>query len=201
MSDRKINFNAGPTALPLAVLERVQENLVNFEGNGLSLMEMSHRSPEFGAVIDRTKAAIAHLYDLPDTHEVMFLQGGASLQFVMVPMNLGAGGAYLDTGTWSTRAIAEARTVGHAVVPWSDAEDGFRRVPQQSELDGLDVSGPYLHYTTNNTIYGTQYQYTPKVNVPLIADMSSDFISRPMDVSGHDLIYAVAQKKGGLQGL
>ncbi len=201
MSNRKINFNAGPTALPLAVLEQVQANLVNFEGNGLSLMEMSHRSAEFGAVIDRTKATIAGLYDLPDTHEVMFLQGGASLQFAMVPLNLGAGGAYLDTGTWSTRAIAEARVVGHATVPWSDVESGFRRVPQQKDLDVFDVSGPYLHYTTNNTIYGTQYQYTPEVNAPLVADMSSDFISRPVDVSGHDLIYAGAQKNAGPSGV
>ena len=119
MSERKINFNAGPTALPLAVLEQVQANVVNFEENGLSLMEMSHRSPEFEEVIERTKATLAQLYNLPDTHEVMFLQGGASLQFAMVPMNLGSGGSYLNTGTWSTRAIAEARlpsSVGRSVI-------------------------------------------------------------------------------------
>jgi len=201
MSDRKINFNAGPTALPLAVLEQVQANLVNFEGNGLSLMEMSHRSKVFGEVIERSKETLSGLYDLPDTHEVMFLQGGASLQFAMVPMNLGDGGTYLDTGTWSTRAIAEARTLGRAVVPWSDAENGFRRVPQQDTLDELELSGPYLHYTTNNTIYGTQYQYIPKASLPLVADMSSDFISRPVDVSGHDLIYAGAQKNAGPSGI
>ena len=201
MSERKINFNAGPTALPLAVLEQVQANVVNFEENGLSLMEMSHRSPEFEEVIERTKATLAHLYNLPDTHEVMFLQGGASLQFAMVPMNLGSGGSYLNTGTWSTRAIAEARTVGQAEVPWSDEENGFRRVPQQEELDGLAIKGPYLHYTTNNTIYGTQYQYIPQSQTPLVADMSSDFISRPVDVSGHDLIYAGAQKNAGPSGV
>ena len=201
MSERKINFNAGPTALPLEVLQRVQKDLVDFGGMGASLLEMSHRGAAFGEVIERAKASIADLYGLPDTHEVMFLQGGASLQFAMVPLNLGVGGTYLDTGTWSQRAIAEANTVGHARVLWSDVENGFRRVPELHELSGVDPASPYLHLTTNNTIYGTQYHYRPEVGLPLIADMSSDFISRPVDISAYDLVYAGAQKNAGPSGV
>jgi len=201
MSERKINFNAGPTALPLAVLQRVQGDLVDFGGMGLSLLEMSHRGAAFGEVIEAAKASITGLYGLPDTHEVMFLQGGASLQFAMIPLNLGVGGTYLDTGTWSQRAIAEANTVGRGEVLWSGADTGFRRVPQQLDLGSVDPASPYLHYTTNNTIYGTQYHYRPEVGVPLIADMSSDFISRPVDISAYDLIYAGAQKNAGPSGV
>ena len=200
MTERVHNFNAGPAALPFSVLNTVHEQLLNYENYGLSLMEMSHRSKEFQAVIDGAQAALTELYDIPDTHEVMFLQGGASLQFAMIPMNFGAHGNYLNTGTWSTRAIAEARTISSAEEIWSDAENGFRRVPQDSEL-ALQTDARYLHYTSNNTIYGTQYHHIPQTTLPLITDMSSDFLSRPMDVSAFDLIYAGAQKNIGPSGV
>jgi phosphoserine aminotransferase len=192
MSERKHNFNAGPTALPLSVLETVQSNLVDFQGQGLSLMEMSHRTPVFEEVIARAKETIARLYQLPDSYEVLFLQGGASMQFAQVPLNLGSGGAYIDTGRWANNAMAESGRIGETHEIWSSRESGYRAVPQQDELPAMPIECPYLHYTSNNTIYGTQFQYVPDVDVPLVCDMSSDFISRPMDVTSFDLIYAGA---------
>lgn len=201
MSERKHNFNAGPAALPLSVLETVRDNLLDHEGLGLSILEMSHRTPPFEALIAKAAETIGALYGMPDTHEVLFLQGGASLQFAMVPYNLGEGGAYVDTGTWASKAFAEARTIGAAHQVWSDEKNGYRRVPGADEA--LDVPGaaPYLHYTTNNTIYGTQYHHLPRTDAPLVADMSSDFLSRPVDVARHDLIYAGAQKNAGPAGV
>ena len=201
MSERKHNFNAGPTALPLSVLETVQTNLVDFHGQGLSLMEMSHRTPVFEDVIAKAKETIGRLYNMPDTHEVMFLQGGASMQFAQVPLNQGSGGAYIDTGRWAGNALAEARRVGSAHDVWSSVESGHRSVPQQGELPPMPDGAPYLHYTSNNTIYGTQFHYVPEVSVPLVCDMSSDFISRPVDVSSFDIIYAGAQKNAGPSGV
>ena len=200
MSDRKHNFNAGPTALPLPVLQTVQKELLNYQGHGLSLIEMSHRSPVFEEVIADTRSNLSDLYDIPETHEVMFLQGGASLQFAMVPMNLGSGGVYVDTGTWSTKAAAEAQRVGEATVAWTSADTGYDRVPGRDSMPQGEGAA-YVHYTSNNTIYGTQYSYEPQVAAPLVCDMSSDFISRPVDISGHDLIYAGAQKNAGPAGV
>ena len=200
MAERKHNFNAGPAALPFSVLKTVHSELLDFEGAGLSLMEMSHRSHEFDQVIEGAKAALTALYDIPDTHEVMFMQGGASLQFAMIPLNLGAGGAYINTGTWSTRAVAEAKTIGMAHEIWSGKDGGFRRIPTADDLV-VPAGATYLHYTSNNTIYGTQFQTRPTSNLPLICDMSSDFISRPVDVSAYDLIYAGAQKNAGPSGV
>lgn len=201
MANRKYNFNAGPAALPLEVLTKAQAELVDFQGNGLSIMEMSHRSPEFDAVIEDAKATLGRLYGLPDTHEVMFLQGGASLQFAQVPMNLGSGGAYVNTGTWGTKAVKEANIVGVGHEIWSSAEGGFRHVPQPGTTFDLPEGAPYLHVTSNNTIYGTQMHWTPEVGVPLVADLSSDFISRPLDVSKYGIIYAGAQKNAGPSGV
>jgi phosphoserine aminotransferase len=139
MSERKHNFNAGPAALPLSVLETVRDNLLDHEGLGLSILEMSHRTPPFEALIAKAAETIGALYGMPDTHEVLFLQGGASLQFAMVPYNLGEGGAYVDTGTWASKAFAEARTIGAAHQVWSDEKNGYRRVPGADEA--LDVPG------------------------------------------------------------
>ena len=200
MSERKHNFNAGPAALPLPVLQQVQRHLVDHRGLGLSVMEMSHRSPEFGEICDHARRSLAALYDLPDSHEVLFLQGGASLQFAMVPLNLGTG-AYVNTGTWSTKALEEARTVGDAHELWTDKEGGFRAVPQPGHAFELPKDARYLHYTSNNTIYGTQFHHLPEVQGPVVCDMSSDFLSRPVDVSRYDLIYAGAQKNAGPSGV
>ena len=204
MAKRTHNFNAGPSALPLPVLERAHAELLDFDGLGLSVMEMSHRSPEYGAVIEGAKAAITELYDVPDTHEVLFLQGGASLQFAMVPLNLGAGGAYVNTGTWSTKAIAEARTIHGdrgAVEVWSGAEGGFGGVAPGGAVFDVPGDAPYLHFTSNNTIYGTQWHHLPETSVPLVADLSSDFLSRPVDLSRFALVYAGAQKNAGPAGV
>ena len=197
---RKHNFNAGPAALPLPVLTQVQRHLVDHRGLGLSVMEMSHRSPEFGEICDHAKRSLAALYDLPDTHEVMFLQGGASMQFAQVPLNLGTG-AYVNTGTWSTKAIKEARVVGEAHEVWSGKDGGFRSVPGPDTAVDLPKDVRYLHYTSNNTIYGTQWHHTPETDLPLVCDMSSDFLSRPVDVSRYDIVYAGAQKNAGPSGV
>jgi phosphoserine aminotransferase len=201
MTNRKHNFNAGPTVLPLSVLETVQSELLNFKNTGMSLMEMSHRTPVFDDVIVRAKASISKLYSIPDTHEVMFLQGGAALQFAMIPLNFGSNGAYIDTGVWSSRAIEEAKIQGDPHVLYSGQETRYTGLPDANAIGDMPVGTPFLHYTSNNTIYGTQFHYTPQTNVPLICDMSSDFISRPIDVSTYDLIYAGAQKNAGPSGV
>ena len=201
MTNRKHNFNAGPTVLPLPVLERVQSELLNYGGTGMSLMEMSHRTPTFDDVIVRAKESITKLYEIPDTHEVMFLQGGAALQFAMIPLNFGTTGGYVDTGVWSSRAIEEARIQGTPHIVYSGKASGYRNLPTQDSIGDMPSNVPFLHYTSNNTIYGTQYHYVPKTNVPLICDMSSDFISRPIDVAPYDLIYAGAQKNAGPSGV
>lgn len=201
MTNRKHNFNAGPTVLPLSVLETVQSELLDFKNTGMSLMEMSHRTPVFDDVIVRAKASISELYSVPDTHEVMFLQGGAALQFAMIPLNFGANGAYIDTGVWSSRAIEEARIQGETCVLYSGKECQYKALPSADSIGDMPNGVPFLHYTSNNTIYGTQFHYTPQTNVPLICDMSSDFISRPVDVSPYDLIYAGAQKNAGPSGV
>jgi len=201
MAERKHNFNAGPGALPRSVLEEVQQDLVDWKGTGMSVMEMSHRTPVYEGILFEARDVIASLYDLPDTHEVLFLQGGASLQFAMVPLNLGAGGAYANTGTWATKALEEARRVGFADEVWSSEKSGFKSVPGVHEVLEVPESATYFHYTSNNTIYGTQYQHRPRVGVPLVCDMSSDFLSRPVDVGAYDLIYAGAQKNAGPSGV
>lgn len=198
---RKHNFNAGPAALPRSVIEQAAADLPDHDGVGISILEMSHRSKAFQAVIDDARATLTRLYALPESHEVLFLQGGASLQFAMVPMNLGSGGAYVNTGVWSKKALAEARVIGDAHEVWSSADAGFTSVPGPDVKLEVPEDAPYLHYTSNNTIYGTQYHHVPDVNVPLVCDMSSDFLSRPIDVRPFDLIYAGAQKNAGPSGV
>jgi phosphoserine aminotransferase len=196
-STRIFNFSAGPAVLPVEVLEEAQQNLLALPGVGMSVLEISHRSPTFDEIIQGCEADIRALAGIPDTYRVLFLQGGASLQFSMVPMNLlPAGGSadYIITGAWSQKAAKEAKAVGTVKIAASTEADKFSRVPQQSELR-LDPGAAYVHMTSNNTIFGTEFSGIPDVgDVPLVSDTSSDMFSRPIDVSKHALIYAGAQK-------
>jgi phosphoserine aminotransferase len=202
---RVMNFNAGPATLPLAALERAQKELLDVENSGMSIIEHSHRGKVYEAVHNEALALVRELLAVPDTHEVLLLQGGASLQFAMVPMNLlgeGASADYVLTGSWAKKAFAEAKTVGTARLAGSSEKDGkFPRIPKQSELE-LDPNAAYVHITSNNTIAGTQYFDFPDTgSVPLVADMSSDIMWRPTDVSKFGIIYAGSQKNIGPSGL
>jgi phosphoserine aminotransferase len=198
------NFSAGPAVLPLKVLEQVQLDLLSLPGVGMSVLEISHRSPAFDEIIEGCEADLRKLANIPGNYKVLFLQGGASLQFSMVPMNLlPAGGSadYIVTGVWAEKAVKEAKRVGTVKIAGSTAAEKFTRVPRQDELT-LDPNAAYVHVTTNNTIYGTQWREIPDTgNVPLVADTSSDMYSRPIDVSRYGLIYAGAQKNLAPAGL
>ena len=202
---RAMNFNAGPAALPLEALERAQREFVEFGGTGMSIMEHSHRGKAYEAVHDEAIALLRELLVVPDTHEVLFVQGGASQQFAVVPMNLlppGKSADYILTGEWSKKAYAAAKYYGTVKVAGTTEKDKkFARIPQQSELQ-LDPEAAYVHMTTNNTIFGTQwFQYPETGKVPLVADMSSDILWRPTDISKFGLIYAGAQKNIGPSGV
>jgi len=201
---RAWNFYAGPATLPLPALQRAQQEFVEWEGTGMSVMETSHRSPEYDAVHHQAMSLFKELLGLDDDHEVLFLQGGASTQFAMIPMNfIPAGGSadYVNTGTWSSKAMKEANIVASCREAGSSESDGFTRIPKQAELD-LDANAAYLHLTSNNTIKGTQYHEFPDAgNVPLVADMSSDLLWRPFDANKFSLIYAGAQKNLGPSGV
>jgi len=202
---RAINFNAGPAALPLAALERAQRELLDIGGTGMSIIEHSHRGKTYEAIHNESIALTRELLGVPDSYEVLLLQGGASQQFAVVPMNLleaGQSADYVLTGAWSKKAIKEAKAVGQARVAATTEKDSkFARIPQQGELE-LDAKARYVHITTNNTIFGTQWQSFPEVgDVPLVADMSSDIMWRPIDVKRFGLIYAGAQKNLGPSGL
>lgn len=194
---RIFNFSAGPAVLPPEVLEEAQQNLLSLPGVGMSILEISHRSKTFEAILADAEADLRTLAGIPGSHKVLFLQGGASLQFSMVPMNLmPAGGSadYIVTGAWAQKAVKEAKRVGTVKIAGSTEAENFARLPAQSELR-LDPGAAYLHYTTNNTIFGTEYHDVPDAGaVPLVADASSDIFSRPIDVSKFALIYAGAQK-------
>lgn len=197
------NFCAGPAALPTAVLERAKTELADWHGKGLSIMEMSHRSPEFMGVIDKAEADLRTLLKIPANYKVLFLQGGASLQFSAIPLNLlGAGQTadYIDTGIWSQKAIEEAQRFGQVNVAASSKANGYTAVPAQADWQ-LSPNAAYLHYTPNETIGGLQYDFIPQVDVPLVADYSSCILSEPLDVSKFGLIYAGAQKNIGPAGL
>lgn len=199
------NFNAGPAALPLPVLLRAQQEMIEFEGSGMSIMEHSHRGKVYDAVHEEALSLVRELLEVPDDYDVLFLQGGASQQFAVVPMNLllpGQSADYVITGVWGKKAIKEARAIGLARVAADTNEDGqWRRVPRQQELD-LDPEAAYVHITTNNTVVGSQWHELPDVgSVPLIADMSSDILSRRIDVTRFGLLYAGAQKNLGPSGV
>jgi len=204
MADKIYNFSAGPAVLPHAVLEEAQRDLLALPGVGMSIMEISHRSKAFEAIIQGAEIGLRKLLEIPDDYHVLFLQGGASLQFSMVPMNLlPAGGKadYINTGVWSKKAIKEAQKVGQVNVAGSGESNGFTRIPTQEELT-LDPEAAYVHFTSNNTIYGTEWKREPKVGkVPLVCDTSSDMLSRPIRVDKYALIYAGAQKNMGPSGV
>jgi len=203
-TNRIFNFSAGPAVLPLEVLEEAQRDLMALPGVGMSILEISHRSKAFDEVIEGCEADLRALAGIPANYHVLFLQGGASLQFSMVPMNLlppGGSADYIVTGAWSEKAVKEAKRVGGVKIAASTAAENFVRVPKQSELT-LDPAAAYVHYTTNNTIFGTEFHEIPDAGqVPLVADTSSDMFSRPIDVGKFGLIYAGAQKNLGPSGL
>ncbi|MEW6665646.1 MAG: 3-phosphoserine/phosphohydroxythreonine transaminase [Thermodesulfobacteriota bacterium] len=202
MPKRIHNFNPGPAALPLPVLEQIQQEFLDFKGTGMSITEVSHRSKQFEEVVNEAVARTRRLLNLGDDFHVLFLQGGASLQFTMVPMNLAAQGKpvdYINTGTWATKAIKEAKVLKKDVRVIASSEDkNFSYIPKTYTVD---KDAAYLHFTSNNTIKGTQWAEFPKGgNVPLVSDMSSDFLSRPFDPKPFGLIYAGAQKNIGPAG-
>ncbi|WP_447556475.1 3-phosphoserine/phosphohydroxythreonine transaminase [Vreelandella sp. EE22] len=207
---RHYNFCAGPAALPTAVLERAQREILDYQGRGLSVMEMSHRSDEFIAIAQKAETDLRRLLSIPDNYRVLFLQGGASLQFAMLPMNLlGQGGRanFIQTGIWGKKALSEARHLGFDChVAGSSEPNGHIEVPSMENLSISDDAA-YIHYTANETIGGLEFDYTPAlkrldgVNVPLVCDMSSSILSGPIDVTDFGVIYAGAQKNIGPAGL
>ena len=203
MTKRVFNFNAGPGALPLEVLEQAQAELLDFKGTGMSVMEMSHRSKEFEAVIGGAEADLRTLLGIPANYKVLFQQGGASLQFTMVPMNLlpaGASADYIVTGVWGKTALKEAAKLGKVRAAANTEADGFKSLPTSFDYD---PNAAYLHFTSNETIHGIEFftEPTPPAGVPLVCDASSDFISHPVDVSKYALMYAGAQKNAGPSGV
>jgi phosphoserine aminotransferase len=203
MKNRVFNFNAGPAALPLAVLEEVKDDLISYKGEGLSVMEMSHRSKTFDSIIKEAEKLAKEVYNIPTGYRIIFMQGGASLQFAAVPLNLlGANQSadYINTGSWSTKAIQEAEKLGKNInVIASSKEENFNYIPSNFSVN---PDAAYLHITSNNTIFGTQWATYPETgSVPLISDMSSDIGCRPFDISKFGLIYAGAQKNMGPSGV
>jgi phosphoserine aminotransferase len=204
MTRRVYNFNPGPAALPLPVLEQVQGDMLDFAGTGMSILEMSHRSATYEQLHNQAIADLRTLLGGTEDHVVLFMGGGAQMQFALVALNLLAPGAYAEylvTGVWSETALSEARKIGDARVLWSSATTAHTRIPLPGEFH-IEPGAAYLHYTSNNTIVGTQYPYVPvTLDIPLICDMSSDLLSRPVDLSPHSLIYAGAQKNLGPAGV
>ena len=195
---KKHNFSAGPSILAPEVFQKASQALLDFERTGLSVVEISHRSPEFVRVIERARALALEIAGLDDSYTTLFLQGGASMQFLMVPYNLlETKAAYIDTGTWANKAQKEAALFGNAEVIASSKADGYKYIPKNVTVP-TDID--YLYITTNNTIYGTEYHSLPQTSVPLVADMSSDIFSRPLDYKQFSLIYAGSQKNLGASG-
>lgn len=198
---KKYNFSAGPAILPAGVIQEAAQGILDFNGSGLSILEISHRSAPFMAVMDEAMELVRELLDLPDDYAVMFLSGGASTQFFMAPMNLideSDTACYVDTGTWASKAIKEAKAFGKIEVLASSKADNYTHIPREFEVPH---HAKYLHLTSNNTIYGTQYHWWPDTTVPIVCDMSSDIFSRPIDISRFGLIYAGAQKNMGAAGV
>jgi phosphoserine aminotransferase len=200
---RVFNFNPGPAALPLEALQQAQSEMLDYQGTGMSVMEISHRSKEFESIIHTAEADLRELLGIPSNYKILFLQGGASLQFAMLPMNLrqqGASADYIVTGTWSRTAAKEASKLGRVHLAANLEPGGFNDLPAQLDLD---PKAAYLHFTSNETIHGIEFQVEPEppADVPLVCDASSDFIGRPIDVSRYALIYAGAQKNAGPAGV
>lgn len=197
------NFSAGPSVLPTEVLQTAAAELLNYHGSGLSVMEMSHRSREFMDIFAATKAKLKKALSVPDTHEILFLQGGASLQFSMIPLNLSAEGDTVDyavTGNFANVAAKEAGKYCRVNIAASSEATGFDRIPAQAELT-LSPEAKYFYYCANNTIFGTAWKYVPETgSVPLVCDMSSEILSHPVDVSKFGIVYAGAQKNMAPRG-
>jgi len=205
MENRVYNFSPGPAVLPLPVLEEARRDLLALPGTGISLLEISHRSKAFQAIIDAAEANLRKLLLIPDNYRVLFLQGGALLQFGMVPMNLlhgtGKSADYVINGTWSKKAAEEAKTQGSVHVAWDGKPGNYNRAPKQSELN-LDSEAAYVYFTSNETIQGVQFPCEPDAGgVPLVCDASSDFLSRPVPVSKYGILFACAQKNAGPAGV
>ena len=197
------NFNAGPAALPLEVIEQAQAELPSLNGIGMSVMELSHRSKEFEAIIASAEAGLRKLMIIPENYDVLFLQGGASHQFAMIPMNLRRpekSADYVDSGSWSNRALKEAQLTGAVNIAWSGKTDNYTRMPRQEELKLLP-DAEYVHICSNETIGGVRWKNFPKTETPLFVDMSSDVLSREVDITQFDMVYAGAQKNLGPSGL
>ncbi|MGI5976848.1 MAG: 3-phosphoserine/phosphohydroxythreonine transaminase [Candidatus Limivicinus sp.] len=202
MSERVYNFSAGPSIMPESVLQNAAKELVNYKGCGMSVMEMSHRSQLFQDIFQSVKAKFKKTLSVPDSHEVLFLQGGATLQFAAIPMNLIRGGCadYAVTGNFSGKAAKEAGKYGRVNIVYDSSDTGHDRIPGQSELK-LSEGAEYFYYCANNTIFGTEWNYVPETKSVLVSDMSSDILSKPVDVSKYGLIYAGAQKNMAPAGL
>src|SRR5262245_37413827 len=203
-TQRIFNFSAGPAVLPVPVLEEAQRDLVALPGVGMSVLEISHRSKTFEGILAKTEQDVRALGNVPANYKVLFLQGGASMQFSMVPMNLLTSGRtadYVVTGGWAQKAVKEAQRVGTVHIAASTESENFARIPRQDELT-LTPDAAYVHITTNNTLFGTEWKSNPAVgDVPLVADTSSDMFSRPIDIARYGLIYAGAQKNLGPSGV
>jgi phosphoserine aminotransferase len=205
MQERVYNFSAGPAVLPVPVLKKAQEELLALPGVGSSVMEISHRSKTFVEIIETAEANLRDLMSIPDNYSVLFLQGGAQLQFAMAPMNLLAGtdqvADYILTGSWGKKAIGEAKTQCKTHVAWDGAEEKYTRNPLNKEIE-LDANAGYVHFTSNETIQGIQWQQEPEVgDLPLLCDASSDILCRPVDISKYGMLYACAQKNVGPAGV
>lgn len=203
MPDRIYNFSPGPATLPQEVLAQAAKDIVNFNNKGIGLIEMSHRSKDFMAVVDEAEGLLRELMGIPANFKVLFLQGGASLQFAMVPMNLmrpGQKASYLNTGVWAKKAIKEANMIAEAHVAYSSEGSSFNHVPKNGDYS-VDPNAEYLYFVSNNTIYGTQFAAFPKSDKMLVCDMSSDIMSRPFDMAPFGLVFAGAQKNMGPAGV
>ena len=204
MYGRIFNFSAGPAVLPESVLEQARDELLNYRGSGMSVMEMSHRSKEYESVIEGTEEDLRRLMDIPEDYAVLFLQGGASLQFAMVPINLYLPGKPVDvlhTGVWTKKAIEELKKLTEYRIAGSSEKENFKRIPHRSEIQFNDQAS-YVYLASNNTIYGSQWRVFPETgNIPLVADMSSDILSRVVDVRQFGLIFGGAQKNIGPAGV
>ena len=203
MTKRIFNFSAGPCTLPLPALERAQADFVDYQGSGMSIIEMSHRGKHFDEVHHACLAQLRELLGVPDTHDILLLQGGATLQFTMIPMNLiteGKTAEYVNSGAWAKKAIADAKKLGSCRVTWTGEDESFTRMPKLDEIKVGDDAA-YVHITSNETIGGIEFHELPDTgSVPLVADMSSHIMSRPVDFSRLDMGYAGAQKNLGPAG-
>lgn len=197
----KHNFGAGPCILPQEVFQEASKAVLDFNNTGLSILEISHRSKEFEEVVTETESLVRELLNVPENYSVLFLQGGASQQFAMVPMNLlpeGGKAAYLDTGVWATKAAKEAKNFGQVEIVASSKDSNYTYIPKDFNVP---LNAAYFHFTSNNTIYGTEFFAKPNTTVPIVVDMSSDILSREINVADYDLIYAGAQKNMGPAGV